>query len=36
MVKVNEEKKFVRKLPPLNQLEDWVKQAATLPRILQY
>jgi predicted flap endonuclease-1-like 5' DNA nuclease len=36
MVKVNEEKKLVRKLPALSQLEDWIKQAAALPRILQY
>lgn len=36
MLEVNEEKKLVRKLPTLNQVEDWVEQAGKLPRILNY
>jgi len=36
MVEVNEQKKLVRKLPTAKQVEDWTKQAAALPRILQY
>lgn len=33
---VNDEKALVRKLPTQAQVEDWVKQAAALPRILKY
>jgi small subunit ribosomal protein S1 len=33
---VNEEMKLVRKLPVLNQVEDWVKQAKGLPRKINY
>ena len=33
---VNEEKKLVRKLPVLNQVEDWVEQAKGLPRKISY
>ena len=33
---VNEEYKFVKKLPTENQLEDWISQAKELPRILYY
>lgn len=33
---VNEEKKLVRRLPVLAQVEDWVKQAKELPRMIQY
>jgi len=36
MVEVNEQKKLVRKLPTAKQVEDWTKQVAALPRILQY
>ena len=36
MVEVNEQKKLVRKLPTPKQVEDWTKQAASLPRILHY
>ena len=32
----NDAKYLVRKLPTEAQVEDWVKQAAALPRILQY
>ncbi len=33
---VNEAKSLVRKLPTESQIEDWIKQAAALPRVLQY
>lgn len=33
---VNLEKSLVRKLPTQKQVEDWIRQAALLPRILQY
>jgi predicted flap endonuclease-1-like 5' DNA nuclease len=33
---VNTEKSLVRKLPTAKQVEDWVKQAGALPRVLQY
>lgn len=36
MVKLNEEQKLVKKVPTLAQVEDWVKQAAALPRKLEY
>ena len=36
MVSLNEEKKLVRKLPVLNQVRDWVEQAKTLPRKINY
>lgn len=36
MVEVNEAKKLVRKMPTQKQVEDWVQQAANLPRALQY
>lgn len=36
MVEVNEEKKLVRKMPTLKQVEDWVDQAGKLPRVLNY
>ncbi len=36
MMKINEEKKLVRHTPALTQVEDWVKQAAALPRVLEY
>lgn len=36
ILEVNEEKKLVRKTPTQAQLEDWVQQAAELPRMLQY
>ena len=34
MQQVNEEKKLVRRLPVLSQVEDWVKQAKELPRMI--
>jgi predicted flap endonuclease-1-like 5' DNA nuclease len=33
---VNKEKDLVRRLPVLAQVEDWIKQAKELPRIIQY
>jgi predicted RNA-binding protein with RPS1 domain/predicted flap endonuclease-1-like 5' DNA nuclease len=33
---VNEEKKLVRKLPVLSQVQDWVEQAKNLPRKINY
>jgi len=33
---VNDEYKFVKKLPTEKQLEDWISQAKELPRILYY
>ena len=33
---VNATKKLVRRLPVLSQVEDWVKQAKGLPRVIQY
>lgn len=36
MQEINNAKSLVRKLPTQAQVEDWVKQASTLPRILQY
>ena len=36
MEEVNEAKRLVRKVPVLSQVEDWVKQAADLPRKLFY
>ena len=36
MVEVNQKKKLVRKLPTEDQINDWVKQAKKLPRIVEY
>lgn len=36
MAEVNAEKKVVRKLPTAGQVEDWVAQAKSLPRVVQY
>jgi predicted flap endonuclease-1-like 5' DNA nuclease len=36
LVSVNEEKKLVRRVPVLNQVQDWVEQAKTLPRKINY
>lgn len=36
MTEVNEAQKLVRKQPTQNQVEDWIKQAAALPRSLKY
>lgn len=36
MLVVNEEKKLVRKPPVLSQVQDWVTQAKTLPRKINY
>lgn len=36
MEEVNAQKKLVRKTPTADQVEEWVKQAQALPRVLQY
>ncbi|RLA21070.1 MAG: DUF4332 domain-containing protein [Gammaproteobacteria bacterium] len=36
MEEVNTEKNLVRKIPSLSAVEDWVKQAGTLPRKINY
>ena len=36
MVEVNAQKKLVRRLPVLSQVESWVAQAKKLPRVLEY
>jgi predicted flap endonuclease-1-like 5' DNA nuclease len=36
LVSVNEEKKLVRRVPVLNQVQDWVEQAKSLPRKINY
>jgi predicted flap endonuclease-1-like 5' DNA nuclease len=36
VVDVNQKKKLVRKLPTQGQVQDWVKQAKKLPRVLEY
>jgi predicted flap endonuclease-1-like 5' DNA nuclease len=33
---VNEEYKFVKKMPTEKQVEDWIEQAKKLPRVIQY
>jgi predicted flap endonuclease-1-like 5' DNA nuclease len=36
LAEVNAQKKLVRRLPTLKQVEDWVAQAKQLPRVIQY
>jgi predicted flap endonuclease-1-like 5' DNA nuclease len=36
LVAVNLAKGLVRRLPPLSAVKDWVEQAKTLPRAIQY
>jgi len=36
MVEVNNEKKLVRQVPSLKQVEDWVAQAKNLPKIITH
>ncbi len=36
MVEVNQAKRLVRRLPSARQVEAWVKQAKTLPRVVTY
>ena len=33
---INEEKKLVRQTPSLSKIEDWVKQAKDLPRVITH
>lgn len=36
MVKINDQKRLVRKMPTQAQVADWIAQASALPRILTY
>lgn len=36
LVQVNEAKKLVRKLPTADQVAEWVQQAKSLPRVVEY
>jgi predicted flap endonuclease-1-like 5' DNA nuclease len=36
LVRTNEAKKLVRKLPTADQVAEWVKQAKSLPRVIEY
>lgn len=36
MAEINAAKDLVRRLPVLSQVEDWVKQAKELPRVIEY
>lgn len=36
MVEVNEKRQLVRRTPSLSEVEKWVAQAATLPRVMHY
>ena len=36
LVEINEAKNLVRKLPSEGQVEEWIRQAADLPRVIQY
>ncbi len=36
MQEVNEEKKLVRRLPTLSEVEKWIAEAKELPRVLEY
>ena len=36
MLQINEEKNLVRKVPTGTQVEDWIKQASEMPRMVNY
>jgi predicted flap endonuclease-1-like 5' DNA nuclease len=36
LVKTNEAKKLVRRIPTPDQVAEWVKQAKSLPRVIEY
>jgi predicted flap endonuclease-1-like 5' DNA nuclease len=36
MAEINATRQLVRKMPVLKQVEDWIKHAALLPRVLKY
>ena len=36
LIEVNEQKKLVRQLPGLNQIEKWIEEAKTLPKKITY
>jgi predicted flap endonuclease-1-like 5' DNA nuclease len=36
MIDINKEKKLIRRLPSPKQVEDWIKEAKKLPRVITY
>ena len=36
IMEINEAKNLVRKPPSLKQIQDWIEEAGTLPRIMEY
>jgi len=36
LLELNEKRKLVRKLPTQKQVEEWIKQAKELPRVIEY
>ena len=36
VIEINDKKKFVRRPPALSMIEDWVKQAKKLKRVVEY
>lgn len=36
ITEVNKQKKLVRRPPALSMVQDWIKQAKTLPRVIEY
>jgi len=36
IIETNQEKKLVRKLPTQGQVANWIEQAKTLPRVIEY
>jgi predicted flap endonuclease-1-like 5' DNA nuclease len=36
IIEVNEEKKLVRQSPSVNMVENWIKQANCLPKVVEY
>ena len=36
LVRTNEAKKLVRKMPTIDQVAEWIVQAKTLPRVIEY
>jgi hypothetical protein len=36
LVRTNQERKLVRKLPTADQVAEWVEQAKSLPRMIEY
>jgi predicted flap endonuclease-1-like 5' DNA nuclease len=36
LLALNQEKRLVRRLPPLSAVSSWIEQAKTLPRVIKY